>query len=48
MSYDLGQFVADCRAFLKRDPGPGGREQVRAHLERLLNNRDFVEQILRR
>jgi predicted metal-dependent enzyme (double-stranded beta helix superfamily) len=43
MAYDLDQFIADCRNFLKRDPGPGGREQVRAHLEQLLGNKDFVE-----
>ena len=43
MAYELDQFIADCRNFLKRDPGPGGREQVRANLERLLSNKDFVE-----
>jgi predicted metal-dependent enzyme (double-stranded beta helix superfamily) len=43
MAYELDQFIADCRNFLKRDPGPSGREQVRAHLERLLSNKDFVE-----
>jgi predicted metal-dependent enzyme (double-stranded beta helix superfamily) len=43
MSYRLEQFIADCRSFLKRDPGPAGREQVRAHLERLLNDPDFVK-----
>ena len=42
MSYDLDQFIADSRTFLKRDPGPEGREQVRQHLERLLNNPEFV------
>ena len=42
MSYDLDQFIADCRTFLTRDGGPTGREQVRLHLERLLNNPDFV------
>jgi predicted metal-dependent enzyme (double-stranded beta helix superfamily) len=42
MSYDLDQFIADCRTFLQRDPGPKGREQVRQNLERLLNNPDFV------
>ena len=42
MPYDLDQFVADCRAILKRDPGPAGREQVRVALERLLANQDFV------
>ena len=44
MAYQLDRFVADCRASLKRDPGPGGREQVRLNLERLLSNKDFVEQ----
>ena len=43
MSYDLDQFIADCRATLKRDPGPGGREQVRLKLEELLRNPEFVE-----
>ena len=44
MSYDLDQFIADCRATLKRDPGPGGRETVRAKLEELLRNKDFIEE----
>jgi predicted metal-dependent enzyme (double-stranded beta helix superfamily) len=44
MYYRLEQFIADCRNFLKRDPGPAGREQVRAHLERLLNEPDFVKE----
>jgi hypothetical protein len=43
MSYDLDQFVSDCRAILKHDGGPQGREEVRLRLERLLSNRDFVE-----
>jgi hypothetical protein len=43
MSYDLDQFVSDCRAILKRDGGPKGREEVRLRLELLLSNRDFVE-----
>jgi predicted metal-dependent enzyme (double-stranded beta helix superfamily) len=43
MSYDLDQFVSDCRAILKRDGGPQGREEVRVRLERLLSNHDFVE-----
>jgi predicted metal-dependent enzyme (double-stranded beta helix superfamily) len=43
MSYDLDQFASDCRAILKRDGGPQGREEVRLRLERLLSNRDFVE-----
>ena len=44
MPYDLDQFIADTRAALKRDPGPAGREKVRADLERLLTNKDFVAQ----
>ena len=42
MAYDLDQFVADCRAILKRDSSPRGREDVKANLERLLANKDFV------
>jgi predicted metal-dependent enzyme (double-stranded beta helix superfamily) len=44
MAYDLAQFIADCRANLTRAPGPAGREQVRADLERLLKNEDFIRQ----
>ena len=43
MAYTLDQFIADCKASLSRDPGPAGREQVRANLERLLANADFVK-----
>jgi hypothetical protein len=43
MAYQLDQFIADCRAALKHDPGPKGREEVRVNLERLLRNQDFVE-----
>ena len=35
MSYDLIQFIADCQTSLKRNPGPAGREKVRADLKRL-------------
>jgi predicted metal-dependent enzyme (double-stranded beta helix superfamily) len=44
MSYDLTQFIADCRATLKRDPGPSGRETVRVKLEELLRNERFIEE----
>jgi len=44
MSYDLEDFVSDCRAILSRDPGPTGREEIRLSLERLLANPDFVRQ----
>jgi hypothetical protein len=43
MSYNLDQFIADCRATLTRDPGPQGREQVRLKLEQLLSDKDFIE-----
>src|SRR5262249_17360718 len=43
MSYDLDQFVSDCRGILTRHGGPNGREQVRLKLEQLLANRAFVE-----
>jgi predicted metal-dependent enzyme (double-stranded beta helix superfamily) len=42
MAYNLEQFIADCSAALSRDPGPAGREQVRADLERLLANPEFI------
>ncbi len=42
MGYDLDQFIADCRGFLARDPGPAGREQVRKQLERLLGEKEFL------
>jgi predicted metal-dependent enzyme (double-stranded beta helix superfamily) len=44
MAYDLDQFISDCCSALSRDPGPTGREQVRQNLERLLANKDFVEE----
>jgi predicted metal-dependent enzyme (double-stranded beta helix superfamily) len=44
MAYELKQFIAECREILGRDPGHAGREQVRSNLERLLNNKDFVEE----
>jgi hypothetical protein len=44
MAYDLEQFIADCRSTLARDPGPAGRDRVRADLERLLANANFVRE----
>ena len=44
MSYDLDQFVSDCRAILARDAGPNGREEVRVQLEHLLADQDFIRQ----
>jgi predicted metal-dependent enzyme (double-stranded beta helix superfamily) len=42
MSYSLNRFVDDCRSTLRRDPGPAGREKIRAFLERLLQDEDFL------
>jgi len=44
MAYTLDQFIADCKSSLAREPGPPGREQVRANLEKLLANPDFLAQ----
>jgi len=44
MSYDLDQFVSDCRTVLRRDAGPSGREEVRVRLERLLADQNFIRQ----
>ena len=40
--YTLDQFIADCRATLRQDPGPGGREKIRLGLERLLHEPEFT------
>ncbi|MGH6916153.1 MAG: hypothetical protein ACREJ0_00435 [Geminicoccaceae bacterium] len=42
MAYTLDVFCRDCAASLRADPGPGGKEQVRKNLERLLAERAFV------
>jgi len=46
MTYSLEEFCADCHAALNENPGAGGREIVRAQLEKLLENQDFVEEYL--
>jgi hypothetical protein len=43
MTYTLDGFIKDAQAALKADTGPGGREQVRVLLEKLLANKSFVE-----
>lgn len=48
MAYSLEEFCADAKAALQADPGAGGREAIRAHLERLLVNQDFVAENLSR
>ena len=44
MTYTLDDFVKDAQAALKAHDGPTGREQVRALLEKLLTNKQFVDQ----
>ena len=45
MAYTLDDFITDTCDSLNRDPGPLGREQVRAGLEKLLANPEFVSRI---
>jgi predicted metal-dependent enzyme (double-stranded beta helix superfamily) len=42
MPYTLDQFAADCRAALRKDPGPGGRELVRQYTAKAGTDPDFV------
>jgi len=42
MPYTLDEFAADIRAALNADPGPGGREAVRALVQRALRDEEFV------
>jgi len=42
MVYSLEQFCADCRAALKTNSGPAGREEVRKKLENLLHDPVFL------
>jgi hypothetical protein len=46
MTYALDDFSRDCHAALSQDPGPAGREKIRAKLELLLANPDFVKKHL--
>jgi predicted metal-dependent enzyme (double-stranded beta helix superfamily) len=39
----LDQFAQDCHAILAADPGPAGRREVCALLEKALRDREFVE-----
>jgi hypothetical protein len=42
MSYTLEQFAAECHRILARDPGPEGRKQVCALLEKALKDEAFI------
>ena len=44
MTYTLDAFVKDAQAALKADNSPAGRDRVRVLLEKLLTNRQFVDQ----
>jgi len=44
MTYTLDAFVTDTQAALKASNTPAGREKVRQLLEKLLTNRQFVDQ----
>lgn len=44
MTYTLNDFVKDAQAALKAHDGPNGRERVRVLLEKLLANKQFVEE----
>lgn len=44
MTYTLDAFVSDTRSALRADPGPGGRQNVRALLEKLLASTTFVDE----
>lgn len=46
MTYTLDDFSRDCHAALTGDPGAAGREKIRAKLELLLANPDFVKRHL--
>ncbi len=44
MSYSLDDFCKDTRDILKPEPGPAGVERVRANMERLIKDGDFIKQ----
>ncbi|MBN9488836.1 MAG: hypothetical protein J0H44_16485 [Alphaproteobacteria bacterium] len=44
MTYTLDSFVKDAQAALKASNGPASREQVRLLLEKLLANKQFVDE----
>jgi predicted metal-dependent enzyme (double-stranded beta helix superfamily) len=44
MTYTLDAFVKDTQAALQSSAGPAGREKVRVLLEKLLGNKDFVDE----
>ena len=45
MAYTFEEFCREAHDALTADPGPGGKEVVRAKLEALLANREFVNEV---
>jgi hypothetical protein len=48
MRYTLEQFADQCHRLLAEEPGPAGRQKVRAVVEDVLKDGEFVEQYLGR
>ena len=46
MTYTLEQFCADGNAAMREDAGAAGRDEIRANLEKLLANEDFIAEHL--
>jgi predicted metal-dependent enzyme (double-stranded beta helix superfamily) len=44
MNVTLEQFATDCKQLLRADPSPAGREKVRALVEDVLKDKEFVGQ----
>src|SRR5256885_16783415 len=44
MTYTLDAFIKNAQAALKADNSPAGREKVRVLLEKLLTNKQFVDE----
>ena len=47
MAYTLEQFSAACHSALKADPGLEGRQKVRALLQDVLKDKEFITTNLR-
>lgn len=46
MTYTFDQFCADSHAAMEKTPGSPGRDEIREHLEKLLENENFVAEHL--
>ena len=42
MEFTLDSFASECRRFLKADPGPAGRDKVRAVVQEVLKDEKFL------